>query len=50
MYKVVTLKDETIPSRRERRAREEEQDTSALIREALAAGNASKVVQEADCE
>ena len=50
MYKVITLKDKSIPSRRQRRDREEAQTTSELIRTALQAGNATKVVQEADRE
>ena len=48
MYKVVTLKDKTIPTRRERQEREETQSTRKLIRFALVAGNASKVAQEDD--
>lgn len=48
MYKVITLKDKTIPSRKQRQEREEVQSTKVLIREALRAGNASKYIVEED--
>lgn len=46
MYKVVTLKDKSIPTRQQRRDRAEADITSQQIRAALVAGNASKAAQE----